>query len=125
MTYRAHCEGRRRRPSPLPCTRYILRHGRPVVMRHLVTWARWFENDANRRVAATHVGAVRVSTVFLGLDHNFARLFLRHARDPRPILYETMVFGGPHDGDQQRYATRAAALRGHRRLVALARAGMN
>jgi hypothetical protein len=47
----------------------------------------------------------QVSTVFLGLDH-------QHGIGP-PVLWETMVFGGPLEGDCERYTSRAAALAGH------------
>jgi hypothetical protein len=46
-------------------------------------WASWYEN-ANRRVAETHVGTFCVSTVFLGLNHCWS--------DGAPILWESMVF---------------------------------
>lgn len=54
---------------------------------------------------------VRVSTVFLGLDHNF------RAAGP-PILWETLVFGGVLDGEMRRYASREAALLGHQEMCA-------
>ena len=57
-------------------------------------WARWFE--AFRWVEQTKIGEdVRVSTIFLGLDHNYTM------KGP-PILWETMVFGGKHHHYQQR-----------------------
>jgi len=49
---------------------------------------------------------ILVSTVFLGIDHNWSD------QGP-PILWETMVFGGPDDGAQQRYCSKDAALVGH------------
>ena len=36
----------------------------------------------------------------------------------RPILFETMIFGGEHDQYQERYATREEAVEGHARAVA-------
>lgn len=54
---------------------------------------------ANGRRSGTDLpGAVRVSTVFLGLDH-FGRV-------GEPVLWETMIFGGAHDGYQARYTSR-------------------
>ena len=44
-------------------------------------------------------GTWSVSTVFLGMDHNWRR-------EGPPILFETMVFGGRYAGLQLRYATR-------------------
>lgn len=89
---------------------YVLdAEGNPVRCRDLMTWARWFQN-ADRSVAQTAAGGVRVSTVFLGIDHSFIR-------GQRPILYETMVFGGEQSGEQERYATRAEAIDGHAKMV--------
>jgi hypothetical protein len=52
-------------------------------------WAFAFELQ-NRIVAVTEIGPIKISTVFLGLDHSFTP-------DGPPKLWETMVFGGPHD----------------------------
>lgn len=78
----------------------------------LFEWAGWFETH-DRHVDETHVGAARVSTVFLGLDHRFGT-------SGPPLLFETMIFGGPHDGYQQRYSTWDEAQAGHAAAVALA-----
>lgn len=77
---------------------YILDNHKPVAA-GLVTWAKWFEQGAdNRRVASTNIGVARVSTVFLGIDHRFGD-------EGPPILFETMVFNGPLDGEQERCST--------------------
>ncbi len=86
----------------------------PLPVEDVIVWARWFET-ADRKVANDYIGAVQVSTVFLGLDHNW--------QDGAPLLWETMIFGGPRDGDCERYASRAAALDGHARALALVREG--
>lgn len=57
-------------------------------------------------------GGVEVSTVFLGMDHSF--------RGSKPILFETMIFGGDHDGYQKRYETWDDALKGHLEACQLA-----
>ena len=85
--------------------KYILDGHEPVLCADLHKWGRWFET-ADRHVARDKVGDVKVSTVFLGLDHRFGD------KGP-PLLFETMIFGGPHDGYQERYATWAEAERGH------------
>jgi hypothetical protein len=90
---------------------YILDGKRPARVDTL-TWARWFEDADNRRVAEDTIGEARVSTVFLGLDHGY------HGT---PILFETMVFGGPFDGEQERYATYDEAEAGHAAMVARVR----
>ena len=90
---------------------YILNEaGDPELCDEILRWAAWFETSADaRRVAGTDVGTARVSTVFLGIDHAFG--------DGPPILYETMVFGGPMDQTQDRYHTKEEALAGHEAMV--------
>jgi len=64
--------------------KYILNdEHEPVPESDLIKWAEWFENVENRRVAREDVGDGYVSTVFLGLDHNFW--------GGPPILFETLV----------------------------------
>jgi len=64
-----------------------------------------------RRIARTEVAeGVEVSTVFLGLDHNFGF-------DGAPVLFETLVFGCPLDGEMDRYTTESAARAGHEAMV--------
>ena len=47
--------------------------GEPILATSLIEWARWFGDIANRRLALTEVQpGLEVSTVFLGLDHNFS-----------------------------------------------------
>lgn len=72
------------------------------------TWAKRFET-AERRVALDNINGVKVSTVFLGLDHNFG--------SGPPLLFETMVFGGKYDQEQWRYSTWDEAEQGHKRIV--------
>jgi hypothetical protein len=86
---------------------YILVDRLPVAVDRM-TWAYWMQT-ADWKVAVDSIGHVRVSTVFLGLDHNF------HGGEP--ILFETMIFGGPLNGEQWRYATYAEAERGHAEAV--------
>lgn len=90
--------------------KYILdENGDPKVV-GLIEWGEWME-VADRTVAKSQVGEVEVSTVFLGLDHNFG--------DGEPLLFETMIFGGEHDGYQERYATKIEALKGHEKALNL------
>jgi hypothetical protein len=101
-----------------PGGHYILDNdGEPREERNLLKWARWFESSAEaRRVARDDLGAAgEVSTVFLGLDHNFSD-------DPRPVLWESMVFGGPLDMEVVRYRSREKAVGGHMLLVEQLRA---
>lgn len=75
---------------------YVLRGHEPV-QASLLEWAAFFENVDNRRVAEAYVGEWHrkpslVSAVFLGIDHDFLG-------DGPPILFQTIVFGGPLHGE--------------------------
>lgn len=83
---------------------YVLDGKTPRRVRDVLAWARAF-GSKERHLAADHVGRVAVSTVFLGIDHNYF--------GGEPLIFETMVFGGKHDGAQSRYSTYDEALRGH------------
>lgn len=95
--------------------RFILdENGEPVPEPDLMRWAQWFEGEF-RRLARTEISPqLFVSTVFLGLDHNFGQT-------GPPILWETMVFrnrgNGREEQDTWRYSSRAAALAGHAAAV--------
>jgi hypothetical protein len=83
-------------PRTMNFGKYILNdNGNPVLEPDLIKWAMWFETATNRRVAKEMIGEVQVSTVFLGLDHNFC------SKGP-PIVWETMVFGGELDQETER-----------------------
>jgi hypothetical protein len=91
---------------------YTLTEGRlPIPCADVLAWAMWFEqNHQARRVAHDACDGYRVSTVFLGLDHNF-----RGCGDP--LLFETMVFlDSGETGDMDRYTTWAEAAAGHERI---------
>jgi len=87
---------------------YILEGHTAVLATDLITWAKWFETG-DRTVAKTKIGDSDVSTVFLGLDHNYG--------DGRPLLFETMIFGGKSNGFQERYSTWEEAEKGHIEVV--------
>lgn len=91
---------------------YGLKGQEIVEFDNLLEWAEWFET-AKRHVADEYVGDVRISTVFLGIDHGFS-LDESHA----PVLFETMVFGGSLDEYQDRYCTFLEAKNGHDSIVA-------
>lgn len=97
-------------PAGMRPRKYVLDGaGNPVPEPDPEKWCLVFD-DPRRLVARSEIGAVAVSTVFLGLDHRFAG-------DGPPLLYETMIFGGAHDQDQRRYSTREEALAGHAEMV--------
>jgi hypothetical protein len=90
--------------------KYILdSNGCPVLEPDVMKWAHWFEK-ANRTVAMDTVGGSIVSTVFLGIDHGFD--------GGPPILWETMVFSGKLDHEQDRCSgSREQAEAMHARMV--------
>ena len=97
---------------------YMLEGRRIVRTADLNTWAEWYET-ADRIVAKTQVDAdVEVSTVFLGLDHRWPTPWKPGVSEPPPVLFETLVFGGPYDGEMRRYCTWEEAEAGHAAVVA-------
>lgn len=85
-------------------TYYILdgREGKKV---DFLTWARWF-GMADRQVVRTEIGKAVVSTVFLGINHRFLD-------NGPPLLFETMVFGGPFHEEMTRCSTWDEAVKMH------------
>jgi hypothetical protein len=88
--------------------KYILDGKIAVECHDLKAWAKWYETG-NRRVADETINGMRVSTVFLSLDHSFG--------EGPPMLFETMVFGGPLDQEQDRCATWDQAEAMHKAMV--------
>lgn len=90
--------------------------GNPVTIQE---WSVIFEDHDARKVGDDTIedGAedVRVSTVLLGLDHSWGK--------GPPLIFETMIFGGPHDNFCTRYATKQQALDGHEAVVLALEAG--
>ena len=90
----------------------------PVPEPDAIKFGRWFR-QCDRTVLRTVIGrsdgsnqdiTATVSTVFLGLNRNFAQ------KGP-PVLWETMVFGGPLNKEIERYTSYAAAVIGHEAMV--------
>lgn len=94
---------------------YILEGHVPVACSDMMKWGKFMQGKDSRRVALTQVGDIQVSTVFLGLDHSFGI--------GAPVLFETRVFGGPLDEEQDRYSTWDEAEAGHAAMVTRATAG--
>lgn len=85
-----------------------------MVKATLQEWAVWFEDLDNRIVAKDELpDKVLVSTVCLGMDRSFG---LGVA-----LWFETMVFGGPLDQEQDRYPTWDEAVKGHKAMLAKVR----
>lgn len=90
---------------------YLLKDKQPILVMDVLEWGREFEN-MDRQVALTYIGEdIKISTVFLGIDHGNG--LSRH-----PILFETMVFGGKLDQAQKRCHTWDQAEFMHEKMVA-------
>lgn len=91
---------------------YILNENKEPVAVDMLQWAEWSGDQTKKIVKQNNFpDGVRVSTVFLGLDHAWGNEI--------PILFETMIFGGEHDQFQEHYSTWAAAEEGHQRAIEL------
>jgi hypothetical protein len=90
---------------------YILEDRIPVPV-PMEDWAERYENRRLWRVAETIEHDVRVSTVFLGMDHRFG--------DGPPLLFETMTFKAGDERDQRRCSTWDQAEKMHARACKLA-----
>lgn len=89
---------------------YTIVDGEPFHECDINKWAEWFESAQNRQVERTQVAeCVDVSTCFLGVGHGY--------RQGEPVLWETMVFGGDLDGEQERYTSEESARKGHVDMV--------
>ncbi|HEY6371209.1 MAG TPA: hypothetical protein VIX37_11570 [Candidatus Sulfotelmatobacter sp.] len=93
-----------------PLGKYILIGQTPVPEPDVLRWGQWFET-ADRVVFQTQVGASLVSTVFLGIDHQWGK--------GPPLLFETMIFtDGEAEDFQQRCSTWLEAEQQHAHIVA-------
>ncbi len=92
---------------------YILDNDEPIEAT-MEEWSAFFASP-ERIVASDMLGDVRVSTVFIGMDMGYEFLTTQH----KPVLWETMIFGGDHDQYQERYTSAADARAGHYRAVNL------
>lgn len=85
----------------------------------MMEWAQWMASPNRNRVKSStlevslggkRVGEIRISTVFLGLDHSFTP-------GAEPILFETMIFGGALDQEMDRCCTYEAAIKMHELMI--------
>lgn len=74
----------------------------------LPSWIKLSNHHEYRVVNFDKINDVTISTVWLGLNHQF---------DPSlpPLIFETMIFGGEHNDYQERYSTEEEAQTGHER----------
>lgn len=72
---------------------YILEGKTPVKVATVEEWAQKFDQKT-KIIKQDYFGKTKVSTVFLGIDHAFC--------EGKPVLFETMIFGGKLDLFQER-----------------------
>jgi len=104
---------------------YILKGKKVVECRDLLEWGKWFKTADRIVKQETLNNGLFVSTVFLGLNHNFLN-------KGKPLLFETMVFASRKEKtkfgikkkvkigdelDQDRYHTWKESEVGHQRMV--------
>lgn len=102
-------------------SRYYDRKGSPISMEE---WCKSFEATESRIVKQETVARPNgfeafVSTVWLGLDHNYGD------QGP-PLIFETMVFQDAHSGNDtycNRTSTEAEAIEAHEEAVRLVKEG--
>jgi hypothetical protein len=91
---------------------YILDENNKPILSTIIQYVEWIEKNPERKaVKQEYVGDVRISTVFLGLDHVW--------NSDIPLLWETMIFGGEHDQYMDRYTSYEEALEGHQTALNL------
>lgn len=95
--------------------RYFDKDGSPLTA---LEWSKKLESIEYKRIAATDLpNGKLVSTVWLGLNHNFI--------DGPPLIFETMVFPAKGEADKrdwgeldcEHYSTLAEAEAGHKAMV--------
>ena len=81
---------------------YYDRAGNPITLEEV---SRLLGDFPYKVVAKTTIGDSEISTVWLGIDHNWG--------GGPPLIFETLVFGGALADEMYRYPTEADALKGH------------
>lgn len=93
---------------------YTLNENNKPVASTMFESSEWMElNPTKKSLKQEYIGDIFVSTVFLGLDHSWPK------DESKPLLWETMIFGGEHDQYQDRYTSVEDALLGHQKAVDL------
>lgn len=81
-------------------------------------WGEFFHSK-DRFLAVEIIDTIKISTVFLGMDHGSP-----YDKGP-PVLFETMIFGGELNGEQERYCSYDEAMAGHKIMVERVKATLN
>lgn len=87
---------------------YILDENNKPIRSTIVDYGKWLQENPEKKVVKQEdIDDIRISTVFLGLDHAWPK------DNVKPLLWETMIFGGEHDQYMDRYTSYEDALKGH------------
>lgn len=92
---------------------YKLTSDHKTVPCDMMEWAASFKDHEHWIVGKDTIDGVLISTVFLGMDHNWGGGY--------PLLFETMIFGGERDQYQERCSTWDEAVKMHEAAVRLVR----
>ena len=96
---------------------YILKNKEIIPVDSVITWAEEFQKQSSiikQNNFRTILGkSIFVSTVFIGINTSL--------NDEKPLLFETMIFGGKHDHYKVKYHTYNEAEEGHEKAVKLAK----
>lgn len=94
---------------------YKLDEDKNVILTDIIDWANFIEGGASenyKTVGKDKINKLIISTVFLGLCHNYSQF------PGRPIVFKTMIFKGKKAlGYQERYSTWQQAEEGHQRAI--------
>lgn len=98
---------------------YYLKDKIPVKAKDVMDWAQKFERQSEERIVKQEeVNGKFISTVFLGINHNWG--------EGDPLLFETMVFPSKDNFADlycDRYSTWEEAELGHKKAVDLVKDG--
>ncbi len=97
----------------MPCFYILDEDGETPVRATPEECAVWLATNHHRCIVEkTTIGDVEISTVFLKMDHNMS------VAPGKPVLWETMTFGGNnHDSVQWRYTSLKEARIGHKKMI--------
>jgi hypothetical protein len=93
---------------------YVLDGKEPRHARSMLEWVKWFAN-ADRKVAVTRIDDMEISTVFVGIDHEYSPHGVRY--HGQPMLFETAVFTGSRVVRVFRHPSWAEAEQAHAFIV--------
>ena len=91
---------------------YLLEDDKPVIVSQERFLKEYYKDRKKNVIRRTKIKDVKISTVFLGIDHS-----TDYCKNAKPLLFETMVFGGDLDLEMERYETKKEAIIGHKKIV--------